>query len=578
MTENFSSQITRHGVSESFNVFIDGLRNTPGIHDSKFRLADVNKVAQYLVCRNYGKACLELSYLLWAVVNYSPDDSANCLPLSTASSKKPVTNSPLLDFFWLNENITPARFRLAFATPYQNSSNDNDVAIFLNKAGLQITLSQQSFVISPVRVGLLAVLLEIIISIAPEKITIIEQSLSLQDQERNSEQAIKQLSSDLQKLLYQFLSEHLVPAQQQKRFRYISQWLAKKNNDDILTNTHLLTDETILFFWQEAAEDKNSPGYKLYSSAFNDVIETHQAIQQAKQALAVDNANTIGFDIEAGEYSPDVIQELLFNEEATTQAYAWLCETPKFLTKKQWQFIEPQIEKHAYRKSLPLSFARLAIFGQWQASIVQAKRKSTTILNQKLTEVPEKDYLLWQQQLTKLIKSMTQVQLAITHIFYFQRDSRYLGFLLNLLPKDIALQIKTIVNETISPANKIDKTKQSTPQISATTTAHLKSVLFTQSQPLLKESLAYNRIMVAAKSAFNNNNKDGFQHIPESELLDIYQDGYEGLTHCQRIILDYLAQLSKKWRTSQDCQQNYCSDVSIFKTMFEKLYGEINGQ
>jgi hypothetical protein len=54
MTANLSSQIARHGVSESFNVFIDSLMDTPGLSDKKFRLADVNKMAQYLVCRNYG--------------------------------------------------------------------------------------------------------------------------------------------------------------------------------------------------------------------------------------------------------------------------------------------------------------------------------------------------------------------------------------------------------------------------------------------------------------------------------------------------------------------------------------------
>ena len=35
MTVNLKSQMTRYGVSESFNSFIDGLRETPGIIDKK---------------------------------------------------------------------------------------------------------------------------------------------------------------------------------------------------------------------------------------------------------------------------------------------------------------------------------------------------------------------------------------------------------------------------------------------------------------------------------------------------------------------------------------------------------------
>lgn len=575
MTVNLSSQMTRYGVSESFNSFIDGLRDTPGISDKKFRLVDVNKMAQYLVCRNYGKACLELSYLLWAVVNYSTNEPANDSASDTSkyaatSSPNTVSNAPLLTFFWLNENITPARFRQAFEEPYKN----NNVAIFLDKVGLHLSFSQQSFVISATRVGLLAVLFEMIMSIAPENLALIEKSL--QGDHDNSVKAIKKLSSDLQKQIYQFLAEHVVPAQQQRRFRYISQWLTLKNNSPDKnresTSTQLLTDETILSFWQDAAQDDSSPGYKLYASAFNDIIETHQAIQQAKQAIALDNASSIGFNVEGGEYSPDVIETLLFDETSTVQDYSWLCQTPKFLTKAQWHFIEPLIQKQPYIKNLPLSFARLTVFSQWQASIVQAKRKSAIVLQEKLNKIPEQNYLIYQQQLNKQTKILVQVIQAITHIFYHQKDSRYLGCILALLPESLTVEIKNTVNETV---NRVSKTEQTSADLTA---KKINKLLFTQSQSLLKESIEFNRVMQAAKSAFNSNNKEGFQHIPSVESLDTYQDGYDALMRCQSIIQTYLAQLSNFWLTSQDCQLNYRSDVSIFKDMFDRLYGEVNDQ
>jgi len=597
MTVNLSSQMTRYGVSESFNSFIDGLRETPGLSDKKFRLADINKMAQYLVCRNYGKACLELSYLLWAVVNYPTSDSAHHTTTDTntdttnyasPSSPKALANAPLLSFFWLNENITPARFRQAFEQPYSSKQ----VAITLDKVGLHLSFPQQSFVISATRVGVLAVLFEIIISLAPEKLTLIEKAL--QGNLDNSVKAIKNLSSELQKQLYQFLAEHLVPAQQQRRFRYISQWLASKDNDKLsnkssnesydsyknyakndnhntkTSSIHLLRDETILSFWQDAAMDETSPGYKLYASAFNDIIEIHQAIQQAKQVFALDNANSIGFNVEGGEYSPDVIEKLVFAETSTTQDYAWLCQTPKFLTKAQWHFIEPLMQKQPFIKNLPLSVARLAIFSQWQASIVQAKRKSSLILQDKLNEIPEQDYLLYQQQLSKQSKVLIQVVLAIAHIFYRQQDSRYLGCILCFLPEVLSQQIKQTLNETMTLLSSAEEVSLDLAAIK------INKALFTQSQILLKDSMEFNRVMKMAKSAFNNNNKDGFQHVPDVESLDTYQDGYDALTRCQHIIKIYLTQLSKLWPTSQNCQLNYCSDVSIFKDMFNQLYGDVN--
>lgn len=552
MTVNLSSQIARYGVSESFNVFIDSLRDTPGLSDKKFRFDDVNKVAQYLVCRNYGKACLELSYLAWAVVNYPT---------------KTLANAPLLEFFWMDENITPARFRQAFEHPYQTEN----INVALNKAGLALTFSSQTFIVSPTRVGLLAVLLEIIVTLAPEQLRSIEQRLKGSD----NEQVIKALSSDLQKQIYQFLGEHLIPAQQQRRFRYVSQWLDKKNANENLVSTDVLSDETVLSFWQYAVLDDTSPGYKLYVSAFYGVMDTDQAIKQAKQSLALDNAGTIGFNTDVGEYSPDVIHEILFSHSSENQDYSWLCQAPKFLTKAQWHFIEPLNQHNPYSKTLALSFARLAIFGQWQAALVQAKRKSPLIVRQKLIDLPQQNYSQYQQGLVTLQKVMTEVIMAISYIFYSHQDSRYLGFSLALLPESDGKKIRNWFEEKINTLSQALPTNDNDTDISADR-ENINTVLFAQSQKLLMQSLALKKIMQASKAAFNANNKAGFQQLPSSHLLDTYQDGYDGLAHCQHIVQLSSEKLSHYWLTPNDCETNYCSDVSIFKDIFALLYGDIN--
>jgi len=559
MTVNLSSQIARYGVSESFHVFIDSLRDTPGLSDKKFRLVDVNKIAQYLVCRNYGKACLELSYLAWAVVNYPT---------------KTLTKAPLLEFFWVDENITPARFRQAFEQPYQTKN----INIGLNKAGLALTFSSQSFVISPTRVGLLAVLLEMIVTLAPEQLTTIEQRLK----GTQNKQVIKALSSDLQKQIYQFLGEHLIPAQQQRCFRYVSQWLDKNNADESKTNknlasTDVLNDETVLFFWQHAALDDTSPGYKLYASAFYGVMETHQAIQQAKQSLALDNASTIGFNTEAGEYSPDVIQEILFSHSSGNQDYSWLCQAPKFLTKAQWGFIEPITQNHPYSTTLALSFARLAVFGQWQAALVQAKRKSPLVVLQKLTDLPQLNYLQYQQRLVTLEQIMTQVIMAISYIFYSHEDSRYLGFSLAFLLQSDAQKIRDWFEQKMQELSQASLTTKNDTNIGANT-EYINKVLFTQSKKLLMKSLELKRVIQASKTAFNANNKEGFQQLPSVDLLDTYQEGYDGISHCQHIVQSYIEKLSSYWLTSNDCETNYCSDISIFKDIFALLYGDVNDE
>lgn len=547
MTANLSSQITRYGVSESFNALIDGLRETPGLSDKKFRLADVNKIAQYFVCRNYGKACLELSYLAWAVVNYPT---------------KTITNAALLEFFWIHENITPARFRQAFEHPHKN----NNYNICMQEDGLHLIFSQHSFIISPTRIGLLAVLLEVIVTLAPQQLNTIENTLK----DTQIDSAIKTLSSVLQKQIYQFLAEHLVQAQQQRRFRYVSQWLDSNKSNEESLNTYVLNDEIILSFWQYAGLDESSPGYKLYASALNDVIDVHQAIQQTKQVQALDNAGSIGYNVEGGEYSPDTIQEILFNDSPNIQSYEWLCQSPKFLTKAQWGFIEPLVKNCAYGKTLALSFARLAIFGQWQANIVQAKRKSASQVQEKLSEKPHQNYQQYLQRLIVQKKIMTQVNMAIAYIFYSLQDSRYLGFVLDYIPKLEAEKIKSWVEQKISSAIQSGA--------EGVDFSNVNKMIFTQSQKALLQSQDFSKVMQLAKAAFNGNNKEGFQQLPDTDLLDLYQDGHDAVAKCQNIIQENITQLSRYWVTLIDCEENYCSDVSIFKGMFDLLYGEVNDQ
>jgi len=547
MVGNLSSQVTRYGVSESFNALIEGLRDTHGLVEKKFRLDDVNKVAQYLVCRNYGKTCLELCYLTWAIVNYP---------------RKTVANAPLLEFFWLDESITPARFRQAFSQPYQNK----DINISLNEDNLQLHFSQQSsttnsFNISPTRVGVLAVLLEVITTIDPQQLQFIETSLK----DTSDDKAIKTLSSELQKIIYQYLAEHLIQAQQQRRFRYITQWLDNQNEsqkvDQNTGNANFLNDEAILEFWLQACSDDSSPGFILYSSALHDFINTHQALQQAKQTMAVENAATIGLDVEGGEYSPDAIQEILFNDTSETENFSWLCQAPKFLTKSQWTFIEPLLQHKAQSKILALSFARLAIFGQWQATLVQAKRKSSEFLKQKLNALPAKNYQQYQQQLSDQKDAYRGVILTIIHILYTHKDSRYLGLSLDFLPASITKSIKTLVKSQLSNDTTVE-------------VINTNKCLFNLSQPLLLQSFEFQQLMQSAKKAFNGNHKEGFQRLPAAEQLDKYQDGYDALSSCQQLISDIIKQLEKNWSISSDSEANFSSDVSIFKSMFEQIYGD----
>lgn len=540
MNNNLSSQISRYGVSESFIALIDGMRETPGLTERKYRQEDVNKVAQYLVCRNYGKACLELSYLCWATIHHS------------AGNKN---KSPLIDFFWLKESITPTRFRSAFA----QSDNDPNMSIELNQNVLQLTFKNEAFAISPTRVGALAVLLEFIVNIAPQGFDLLGEIET--ELRKGTDKVIKALSSNLQKTIYQYLSEHLIPAQQQRRLRYITQWLDSQN-----IQIPFLNDDTLLNFWQQASVDESSPGFKLYSSVFHEFIEAEQALKQAEASLKGQHAITIGFDVDNGDFSPDHIESMLFTQCTEIKYYNWLCDSPKFLTKAQWAIIEPLHLFRPYIKLLTLSFKRLFVFGQWQSVIVQAKRQSAEMVSKKLNEIPSNGYSFYYQQLIEQKNNISNVILALLYIFHTHQDTRYLGCLLQSVDKSTSNNIKFAIREQLNGAKG---------QEAGSRELDAKS-LINELNDITLEFPEVQKILQSAKSAFKANNKVGFKQLPSAILLDDYQEGAEALQHCQQTINELICQISNNDQCSGLSTKKFGSDVSIFKEVFEQIYGGIH--
>lgn len=518
MDENFHSHVINSGVSGTLRALFEGLRETPGIFtEYKYRKEDVNRVAQYLVCRNYGKACLELSYMCWGVINYEAHQQQK---------------SPLVDFFWLNENISPARLKAAFALADKPST-----VVVLGPHNLSMQLAKP-FEITLSRVRLLATLLEFIVSVNPALIQYIEASLH-----NAQEAAIKSLSSELQKHIYQFLTKHIDAAQTQRRYRYVANWL------DHQAEQQGVSDEGVFAFWCHASTDDNSPGHKLYATALLDIIATDQALIQAQLLFEAQHGSSIGYDSELGELSPESIHQSVFEEADSQSELAFLADLPKCLTKQQWELVQPLVQGQAYFRRLPWSFVRLAVMGQWQAKLVQAKRQSLALVQQKMREPIEYNYQDYVQSLKQQPLLYRSVLLAITHIFYTLQDPRFMGILFSLLPPDTVATVKETLLSKIT--NNID-------------------AVFALTQQTCEQLPEGRELIQQAAAAFKGNNKQGFKSLPAGEELERYQLGAEGVQRCQQLIKQFVQALNVT--DSRAIEQNFDSDVSIFKQVFEHLY------
>ena len=491
------SNIINYGISETLKALFIQLKETPGLDGYKYHGKDVEQISQNIVCRNYGSVCYELSFLCWAVVN-NPNYSS----------------SPLLSFFWMEENIQPKRFRQAFKQPIHTASGQ----VSMGDDYLQLKLGDIEFAISPTRIGVLAVMLELIASIEPGQLTTIEKLLV----DGNS-QAIKQVSSNLQKLIYSYLKEHIPEASTQERFRAISGWLKQHN-----LTAPKLTDQDVLNFWLSPPAQ---PSYIKYSTVLDDLLDAITAIDVVENTFNADYALSLGSDSEQGEIDAQWVQQTVFEQADNHSDLNWLCQSPKFLTLAQYQPMKSLLSHGKLARQLPLSFLRLNIFAGWQSVLVQAKRKSPQVLADKLQQCPNRQY---QDYVAELNDSESQCK---------------------QVPTDLQQTLKIwmraqIANTTESEANH-----------------------FLQIQQWLSQHPKAQFWLTEAANLFKNNNKDGFKKLPPVAELDIYQDGSEALDQCQELVARYLLVIAKLNHQNTQLAEIYRSDLSIFSSRFKQIYG-----
>ncbi|MFT4927283.1 MAG: hypothetical protein ACI8WB_003389 [Phenylobacterium sp.] len=550
-----SSALARYGVSDELIGMFDSLRETPGLAGYKFRPNDVNAVAQSVICRNYGKACLELSYCLFAV-----------LQRPTINSR----HSPLLDFFWLAESITPKRFRLAFAFDGDSGSDNNKVK--MGKDFLQITVDSKTseFAISPTRVGYLAVLFELLVNISPDIVQDAETQLA-----DTSLKQLKTFSSELQKKLYAYLNDHLAPAQQQRRFRFLSQWLKSQDQQQSTSIKESVNDEVVLAFWQEMALDQDDGlGFRRYRTVVENFISLLQALDIGSSQQAVTYAAAIGFDTDQGEIHPEMLDDLLSDRLSArddTVSVEWLAGSPKFVTKAQLQLLEPVIAATTTLSQLPLSVVRMRLFGDWQAELLQAVRGGDkAVISAKLSKDEGDLYALYQQDIDALNITLVNVRLAIVHILTELKQTCALQPMAQLLSNQDWTEIKQTllsIREEVLAQDKQASGQDLVEQIT--------KLFFDGIAQYCLQHPGVNQLIQQARTAFKANNRQGFKQLPDltdAHLLTDYEQGFDTLGLCQGQIKVLFKAINGLFSSTSALAEKSAADLCIFLSTFEKMY------
>ncbi|MBU2978206.1 hypothetical protein [Alteromonas sp. C1M14] len=541
-----------YGVSETLLSMFDGLRQTTistsesqGEIKRKFLCADIDRLAQYICCRNYGFLCHELCFLCWAIVRAFPDKEYN---------------EPLFTYFWLTDVASAGGFRRAFANPWQSDQGE----VTLQEGVLHIQVGQTPFAISSSRAGVLAGLMEFIVSVDNTQVQHIDHTVS-----KGGSGDTDTLSKTLQKCLYDFLKHHLPEANEQKRYRYVTDWLNRNGQapEDI-------NDDDILLFWQQANDDTalSKPSHVRFETAVDDVLNTLQALTLLRIQKASQRAFSQGLDDDLGEVDlsrvmaapedsegednlADFVHGALFNDTPEPPQPNLLTLTPKCLTKSQAKRMQPIVKHTPYLRRFCLSLLRLQVFGQWQGVLSQAKRKSAASVKEKMASPPDNGYDRYQQEVLTCAETLAFSRQCLLYALLPHEPKRVLGELIDTLPpldenhmQRLALQVKG--------AN--------SPQQQQALVESL-----AQTWPPLQDALHQ------LASSYKANNKEGFKTLPDAYVCDAYLEALSEVSKLQGIVQHHLKALNALGEnTSQDGK--FVADVSIFTARFNQLYGEIH--
>ena len=529
--EDFDA-INRYGVSETLVGLFQGLRETPGLEGYKYRGEDISRLERAIVFRNYGRACLELSYLLSAVLQIPPATSRH---------------SSLLQFFWVEQNLTPARVRAVFSD-WEHPATSNQW-LQLTAEGIEQTVAQERFVISPTRVGFLAALLEFLVYVQPGVLKTAEQELGLEKTVTPSLKAIRDLSSKLQKLIYDFLEEHLVTAQLRRRVRFLMDWCLTQKSEQQSVAT-FITDAEVFRFWQLNADQEDSLGYRRLRTATDDFIILHKALELGREQLEADHAASIGLDVEAGEWSPERLEECCEELGMDLVDIGFLAKAPKFFPNAEW--IKPGqnlVNAGACAVRLPLTVMRAEVLGALQAKLIQAdKDKNYARFQHYLEQAPEQDYRNYQDYLEQYGEAIADARLLGLGLFLALQQSEALNQLAELLPQETLLAMRECIDQESG------------------------TDLLAQLPQLRLRLPPLNELCQAAEKKLKNTKRAGFHPLPEPDQLSDYTYALDVIAECERLRLGHGRALAPGWNHGED--GGFDADLATFRNIMRKLYGD----
>ncbi|MBL1294128.1 MAG: hypothetical protein COB61_009670 [Thiotrichales bacterium] len=518
-----------YGVSEELCGLIAAIcESTDSCGNPRFSGQARKDFKQRVLFRNLNKP-------LWWLVNL--------VTVIELTQTKQRTGSAVLDFFWADEMNTAAKIRDKFSVPLEK----NGVRVEYNE-NLKISYPDGEFFLFFSQLPLLVIIIEFLIYIDPD---FYKRCRSLA--ENTSVVTVDQFSRRLQSQVGEYLGKHLQPQQQQKKCRELLEWLSDHPEN---FNRDTISDEVILDFWVGAA-DASDMDFKLYNNVAESFIDLFYVLGYNDQKFSVEQAFSIGSDIEYGEVDLERLSEVLDVYDVEHQVLSVLKEQPlshiKFLTDKDFKLLSPLEYVGHFLNRLSLTLARMACFGKHQVSIGQYIRKDKSEYVHGLVNcIDVTTYKDYASNLLHVKHKLEKTQDCIAHILITHKHFEGAAMLVELMSEDA----KKILRKKLNLEN----------------SELIADKLFEKMSQMAFQIPELNMLMRRFKGAFDSINREGFKEMPPKETIEHYVSGASVIHKAQNLIGSYVVLLKEIIEVSPSEGGIFSSDLDIYKVCFEKLY------
>jgi hypothetical protein len=507
------------------------------------------KLVRAIVCRAYAGPIFELVHLMAA---------AQCM----------FRKRGYESLFWDQGPAAPSRFRQSFERGLANPPGAAD-HIRSDGTGIHATYADGAFTVSYARMPFLSAMMDFLVAALGYQA--VDDALQDALGTPFTRARLARAANRITRSLYAYLKPRLPTAQAQRKYRSLMAFLLARTNMDVVRPEDL-DDEAAFDFWQaESTKIDGAGDWKTFRTVFRAFVNLREALCAAADQEALACTLPIDPERDSGGADPGQVMAACTDVARHQEPLEVLRSSPakaiKFLNKRETDGVFLIAASGEAALAMPLSLLRAEVFGTVQAGISQCLRRGNDACAA-IARSWDGDSETYSDRVDMLDETLAHMGKALDAAYYVLARSRHgdaISLMLNLNPK---MDLRPL-----APA--VAATARLSGNVVALGAAALRDEFFAHAALAPAHCPELGDFVARAADAHRHLSRKGFgaDEADDPRIIEGFATGADALLRIRDVVAGYRARLGRLMPGTQDQDQHYLADRSLFFKQFRILYG-----